>query len=275
MATAEDRRNGRGFEYLSLAPSVAKFLKGQAERIRRSQAASIIQIGKSLIEAKRYLSHGQFLRWVESEAGLQARTAQAFMRVAQWTKGKGAIVAHLPPTLLYFLSAPSTPGELAAALLERLEAGERIDVAAAKGELTARRKVSRPGSATAGMETAPALPRLRAETVLPEHSAQTAMTHVVTILVRELSPIAFARVCRFMMSKALLESPDLAEEIAAAFGAAAIQSRAVDAIRDTGGGGGRVPHAAHPSPPVSHARSGGLSMRDQLMRGSLPAACYE
>jgi hypothetical protein len=38
-----------------LAPSVAEFLKGQAERIRRCVASSIVNIGKDLIAAKHYL----------------------------------------------------------------------------------------------------------------------------------------------------------------------------------------------------------------------------
>jgi hypothetical protein len=43
------------------------------------------------IAAKHYLSHGSFLRWVETEAGLPARTAQAYMQVAHWASGKNAM----------------------------------------------------------------------------------------------------------------------------------------------------------------------------------------
>src|ERR1700694_3470263 len=71
------------FDYCSVAPPLASFLKGQAERIRRQCATSIIQIGKALFEAKRHLSHGAFLRWVEWEVCMPVRTAQACMRVAR------------------------------------------------------------------------------------------------------------------------------------------------------------------------------------------------
>src|ERR1041385_91509 len=129
-----------GFDYKSLSPSVAKFLKGQAERIQRGQAASIVQTGRSLIEAKRHLSPGQFLHWGEIEAGIHARTAQAYMQVAQWAKGKGATVTRLPPSLLYFLSARGTPEEFVGRLLERLDAGEQINLKAARAELEAARQ---------------------------------------------------------------------------------------------------------------------------------------
>src|ERR1700712_4880530 len=98
------------FDYSSVSSPLANFLKGQADRIRRQCVTSIIQIGKALLEAKRHLSHGAFLLWVECEVCMPVRTAQAYMRVAQWASAqKTAVVAHLSPTILYLLSAPSTP----------------------------------------------------------------------------------------------------------------------------------------------------------------------
>ncbi|HEV2956733.1 MAG TPA: DUF3102 domain-containing protein, partial [Xanthobacteraceae bacterium] len=114
------------FDYASLPISVAKFLKGQATRIRQYAGKSIIQIGKDLAAAKHYLSHGQFVRWAEKEVGIPARTAQGYMRAAQWAAGKSAAVAHLPPSLLYVLSASSTPEELVEDILRKAEVGEEI-----------------------------------------------------------------------------------------------------------------------------------------------------
>src|SRR4030081_764009 len=80
------------FDYSLVAASLARFLRGQAERIRRQCASSILQIGRALLEAKRHLSHGAFIQWIESEVCIPARTAQAYMRVASWSVGKGAAV---------------------------------------------------------------------------------------------------------------------------------------------------------------------------------------
>lgn len=91
--------NGTKLDHGTLPHSVARFLQGQADRIRPQCASSIIQIGKALAEAKRHLSLGRFFQWVECEVG----TAQAYMRAANWASGKSATVAHLPPSALYLL----------------------------------------------------------------------------------------------------------------------------------------------------------------------------
>src|ERR1700694_430544 len=131
------------FDYCSVAPPLASFLKGQAERIRRQCATSIIQIGKALFEAKRHLSHGAFLRWVEWEVCMPVRTAQACMRVASWATGKNAVVAHLSPTMLYLLSAPSAPEDFVTDILKRLEAGELIAPSVMRERLKALRSNKR------------------------------------------------------------------------------------------------------------------------------------
>jgi hypothetical protein len=123
------------FDYGKLPSPVAKFLKGQADRIRRQCVTSIIQIGKALIEAKRHVSHGAFLEWVEAEVCLPARTAQAYMRVAGWASGKGATVAYLSPSILYLLSSSSTPQDFVQSILARVEAGEDISVSRLRVEL--------------------------------------------------------------------------------------------------------------------------------------------
>jgi Protein of unknown function (DUF3102) len=131
------------FDYDSVAPSVAKFLRGQAERIRHTCSISIIQAGKALIEAKHHLSHGEFVRWVRSEIGIPVRTVQAYMQVAQWVKGKSMAVANLPPSVLYILSGRSTPADFTAKLLDRHAAGEEIDARLARTELRSLREMKR------------------------------------------------------------------------------------------------------------------------------------
>jgi hypothetical protein len=206
------------FNYKSVSPLVEKFLRGQAERIQRGLTLSIIQTGKSLMEAKRHLSHGQFLKWIEFEAGLHVRTAQAYMQVAQWAKGKGTMVSRLPPSLLYLLSAPSTPDNFQTELLERLEAGERIHVHTARTELaTLRRKEKQTSEADgATVKTTPSLPP-HIELVSFNSGQDASVRDAVAILSHALSSTDFARVRSIMTSKTVLESPHLSEEIMSAF----------------------------------------------------------
>jgi Protein of unknown function (DUF3102) len=114
------------FDYGCVEPQVANYLKGEAKRIRHQYATSIVQIGKALIRAKHYLRHGQFIHWVDQQAGIQPRTAQSYMRVAQWIANKNAKVAHLPPTMLYILSARSTPSDYVINIMKMIDAGQDL-----------------------------------------------------------------------------------------------------------------------------------------------------
>jgi Protein of unknown function (DUF3102) len=204
------------FDYNGVSPSVAKYLKGQVERIRRSASKSIVEIGKDLIGAKHYLSHGAFLRWVESEVGLPARTAQAYMQVAQWVSQKGVGVATLPPTLLYLLSAPSTPEEFIASVLKRVGAGEQITFQSVRRELKALREAKwDPKHNDACAEFQPAA--LNAQVMPLKRDVADIVTEAVGILARGLSKVEFKRVRDMMTSKPVLDDPELAQKIVVAF----------------------------------------------------------
>jgi hypothetical protein len=113
---------------------------------------SIIQIGKDISSAKRYLSHGEFLLWVENEAAIPARTAQANMRVASWVSSKSAAVALLPPTALHALSSRTVPQEFVEEVLSGVEAGERIKLPLLRAQIKALRETApqqRGGAASA------------------------------------------------------------------------------------------------------------------------------
>jgi hypothetical protein len=205
------------FDYESVPPSVAKFLRGQAERIRHGYTTSIIQAGKALIEAKRHLSHGGFIRWVRSEVGIPVRTAQVYMQVAQWAKGKSAAVAHLPPSILYILCGRGTPEEFATNLLKRHEAGEKIDAGAARAELRALRG-AKGKSANSKMEMTfdePPAPQIEADHANTESAV--ALEKAIDILVNSLSSLEFDEVRNIMTSKSVLEDPNLARNISTAF----------------------------------------------------------
>jgi hypothetical protein len=206
------------FDYAKVPASVSKFLKGQAERIHRSAGKSIIEIGKDLIAAKHYLSHGAFLGWVVCEVGIPARTAQAYMQVAHWASGRNSNVAHLSPTLLYLLSAPSTPNEFIVDVLKRIEAGDRITLSDIREELKASREKRREWKQNRGSVTGPTAksdPLTNAVAVQVE--ADVKVMEAVAILARTLPASEFDRVRNIMTDKAVLADPSLAQKIEMAF----------------------------------------------------------
>jgi Protein of unknown function (DUF3102) len=206
------------FDYSELSSSVANFLRGQAQRIRRHAASSVINIGKDLAGAKHYLIHGAFVAWVESEVGIPARTAQAYMRVARWASQKGATVAHFPPSLLYMLSASNTPEAFVSDVVRRVNAGERISIRALRDQLRDLRDIAHDRQS----------PKPRLIAALSHHddtsgvatdavADDTILAEVVAILARRLSSQDFTRVRDIMTAKPVLEDPNLAQQIASAF----------------------------------------------------------
>jgi hypothetical protein len=197
------------FDYGKLPSPVAKFLRGQADRIRRQCVSSIIQIGKALIEAKRHVSHGAFLEWVEAEVCLPARTAQAYMRVAGWASGKGGTVAYLSPSILYLLSSSSTPQEFVQSVLARVEAGENISVSRLRAELkNARAALQQSGTRDDAVGT------LTSSLALQHEGAGTgdgrdAMVELVSILVRGLRAADLVRIQHILKGDVSFTSSEL------------------------------------------------------------------
>jgi hypothetical protein len=200
--------NGKGFDYGTVSLSVAQFLQGQAERIRRQSVNSILQIGKALIEAKRHLSHGGFVNWVECEVGIPARTAQTYMRAANWASGKSAKLAHLPPSAIYLLSAANVPEEFVHQVLNRIDAGEKIAFSVVREELKAfqckQKGVSECEQSNDKNHMAP---------LGKNHDVRSAVTGLVALLSRKLSPEDFARVCAMFTDKRIISDPDLIQNL--------------------------------------------------------------
>jgi hypothetical protein len=207
------------FDYALVPRSVATFLKGQAIRIRQYTAKCIIQIGKDLAGAKRYLGHGEFLHWVESEVGIPARTAQAYMRAAQWASDKREVVALLPPSLLYILSAESTPKEFTDNVLRRTEAGERVALTTVRLELKALREAGQEEQGRAPVMGCSATDSAEAEAICTTPSGESALMDAVRLLARALSSSDLAQICAIMTTKEVLEQPDLPQMIRRAFSA--------------------------------------------------------
>jgi hypothetical protein len=201
------------FDYNSVSHSVSAFLRGQAQRIQRYAGKCIVTIGKDLISAKHYLSHGAFTRWVESEVGMSARTAQDYMKVAEWSADKGSIVSRLPPSLLYMLSRSSTPKAFTEAVLKRIEAGERVPLANVRGELRllARRRTG------AEMIARPDEQGVDDGLSGRDGDRREPLSEAVRIMARGLSASDFSRVRQLMTSKFLLSNVDLAARIVTAF----------------------------------------------------------
>ena len=213
----QDSDGSSRFDYHLLEPSVATFLKGHATRIRQQCGTSIIQIGKALMGAKHYLSHGMFLEWVEREVGIRARTAQAYMRAAQWASDKSTAITHLPPAALYLLSAPSTPQELVDDTLERVNSGELVRLVTIQQKLKGMRNSKRSSEReTRNAQTEPQQDR-KLSVLVAALDRNSVVMEAVTILARGLSSGDFTRVHNLMTSNAALDDPQLAQNIATAF----------------------------------------------------------
>ena len=115
-----------GFEYEQLDDAAANEAKAVVERYRDRQKAYVIDTGRDLLAIKARLEHGLFLEWVQAEMGMTPRSAQRAMIAAEVLGDKSDTVSYLPPSVLYELSAPSTPEVVRAAVLRRIEAGEAV-----------------------------------------------------------------------------------------------------------------------------------------------------
>jgi len=116
----------RCFDYGALAPEVAECLRKQTDRIRtrtKATCLAIIEIGRDLVAVRQSIGHGLFVKWVEAECGFTPRSAQKYMRAAEFAEGKSELSSFLSPTTLYKLSAKSTPPEVIQAVLSRAASG--------------------------------------------------------------------------------------------------------------------------------------------------------
>ncbi len=126
MLTVQRKAKIIGFNYDSLAPADAKVAKIAAKRIRGKMTGNVISIGEDLRSVKGKLSHGHFGAWLRAEFGMTQRTAQRYMAAARLADDCDE-VAHLSPSALHALSAPTTPKSARAKIIGRLQAGETLE----------------------------------------------------------------------------------------------------------------------------------------------------
>lgn len=131
------------FDYAQMNAAAASEAQAAVARYRGRSRAYVMDTGRDLIAVKERLDHGLFLRWVEAEMGMTPRTAQNFMQAASQLGHKSEIVSHLPPTILYKLSAPSTPPALREEIVGRLEAGEALKPEDILSEVREKREAAR------------------------------------------------------------------------------------------------------------------------------------
>jgi hypothetical protein len=146
------------------------------------------------------------------------RTAQAYMRVASWASNKGATVAHLSPSVLYLLSASSTPANFVTDVLNRAESGDYMAPAVMRREL--RKLRVREQQEHLGPErVAPQASRKdsKRRDVAIESKCGGRLAEFVAILKRELSAAEFTRVQDIVISDVVLCDPQLAQALEWAF----------------------------------------------------------
>lgn len=120
-------------------------LVGQIRSELRRGAMAIIRTGELLTQAKER-AVGHFALWVESECGFSMRTAENFMAVYELYRSRpdqDAIIASLLPTVLYRLSAASTPNEAIDEVLGLAAVGQTITVQTTNEVIAAARDAAR------------------------------------------------------------------------------------------------------------------------------------
>ena len=100
-------------------PEIARHIRG----LSQNASAAIIEIGRSLIQAKDIARHGEFAPWIRNECGFTLRSAQNYMRAALFAVGKSETISLLSPGAIYLLSAKSTPPEIVSSVMRALENG--------------------------------------------------------------------------------------------------------------------------------------------------------
>ncbi|TXN27388.1 DUF3102 domain-containing protein [Methylobacterium sp. WL19] len=119
-------RTCSGFDYEALKPEIGQLARGARDRIAtRIRGSGVAEIGRDLIAVKDALPHGSFLDWLRLEIRIAPRTAQHYMSVAVAFRDECALVAYLPPTVLFKLASKGTPQLVRDGLLEAIKNGEQ------------------------------------------------------------------------------------------------------------------------------------------------------
>lgn len=110
-------------------------LEARAARIITIGRRGILEIGQELLAARQEAKHGTWGTFLV-RCGVEERTAQNYMRVAERFSDKPEMISALPPTALYALAAPSADPAVVGEIVEEVQAGSRPTVQEVKERLT-------------------------------------------------------------------------------------------------------------------------------------------
>ena len=125
------------FDYTTLEKETADFVLQETVKIQtliKQTVEGIIETGERLSKVKQRLKHGEFMAWVENEIKCHYSTALHFMRVWQTFGEQKEQISNvgINVSVLYLLSAPSTPEELRTEIVKMAKAGNPVSFAEAK-----------------------------------------------------------------------------------------------------------------------------------------------
>jgi hypothetical protein len=139
------------------------------------------------------------------------------MQVAQWAKDKSACAVNLPPSMLYFLSAPSTPEGFALDILKKVEAGESVSLTRLRSELKSLRRMNERVERLSIRQKKTQQDHRTTEPHFVDDDAAATLLCAVRIVARGLSRSDLAQVCKVMTSRLVLDDPVLPQSIETAF----------------------------------------------------------
>ena len=125
----------------------------EIRRLGKRVKEDVVEIGRYLDQAQKHADHGTWLAWIKAEFGWSDQTAYHFIHLYQAYQNpefQNFWNSDLPMSALYRLAAPNTPQEARDEVAERIEAGEKVSVAAVAETIT---KAKSTGKAKAKTKT--------------------------------------------------------------------------------------------------------------------------
>ena len=124
-----------GFNYSQLDSETAQLVRSRTLEIKsrgKKLVQETIMIGKLLFEVKKSLKYGLFREWVKQELDIPLPTCSKFMKIASQFGDVDFSELNIVSSALDILAPSNVPQEARNELIERAQAGETIDIAAAK-----------------------------------------------------------------------------------------------------------------------------------------------
>ncbi|MBF0395753.1 MAG: hypothetical protein HQK78_03200 [Desulfobacterales bacterium] len=108
----------------------------EAKAVLKMTTEGLIRLSQICHNYHTDFGYQEYIRWVKEDLGLSERQGNTFLNVYD-KFGSTAIIAvkDIQPTILYLLSAPSTPDEACEKIIEKANNGEKITVASAKEDI--------------------------------------------------------------------------------------------------------------------------------------------